>query len=80
MVSESSISYGNVIPVPPPTFRDQFIRIVVGPGDLATRLVATSLYGRVDVAKGTRMQEPAKPVSSAVQSEFHSSVRMVNDC
>src|SRR5262249_43775653 len=24
---------GNVTPVPPPTFRDQFMRIVVGPGD-----------------------------------------------
>ena len=26
------------------------------------RLVATSLYGRVEVAKGTQMQEPAEPV------------------
>ncbi len=53
---------GNVIPVPPPTFRDQFMRIVVGPGDFARRLVGKSLYGRVEVAKGTRMQEPAEPV------------------
>jgi hypothetical protein len=53
---------GNVIPVPPPTFRDQFMRIVVGPGDFARRLVAKSLYGRVEVAKGERMQEPAEPV------------------
>ncbi|MEP6585418.1 MAG: hypothetical protein ABJB70_01700 [Candidatus Udaeobacter sp.] len=53
---------GNVIPVPPPTFRDQFMRIVVGPGDFARRLVAKSLYGRVEVAKGARMQEPAEPV------------------
>jgi hypothetical protein len=52
---------GNVTPVPPPTFRDQFMRIVVGPGDFARRVVATSLYGRVEVAKGTRMQEPAEP-------------------
>jgi hypothetical protein len=52
---------GNVTPVPPPTFRDQFMRIVVGPGDFATRLVAKSLYGRVEVANGTRMQEPAEP-------------------
>jgi hypothetical protein len=53
---------GNVTPVPPPTFRDQFMRIVVGPGDFARRLVATSLYGRVEVARGERMQEPAEPV------------------
>jgi hypothetical protein len=53
---------GNVIPVPSPTFRDQFMRIVVGPGDFARRLVAKSLYGRVEVAKGARMQEPAEPV------------------
>jgi len=52
---------GNVTPVPPPTFRDQFMRIVVGPGDLARRLVAKSLYGRVEVAKGARMNEPAEP-------------------
>jgi hypothetical protein len=53
---------GNITPLPPPTFRDQFMRIVVGPGDFATRLVATSLYGRVEVAKSTRMQDPAAPV------------------
>jgi hypothetical protein len=53
---------GNVTPVPPPTFRDQYMRIVVGPGDFARRLVAKSLYGRVEVAKGERMQEPAEPV------------------
>jgi hypothetical protein len=52
---------GNITPVPPPTFRDQFMRIVVGPGDFARRLVAESLYGRVEVAKGTRMKEPAEP-------------------
>ena len=55
-----NIRDGKVTPVPPPTFRDQFMRLVVGPGDLATRLVATSLYGRVNVAKGA--QEPAEPV------------------
>ena len=38
------------------------MRIVVGPGDSATRLVAKSLYGRVEVAKGDRMQDPAEPV------------------
>jgi hypothetical protein len=52
---------GNVTPIPPPTFRDQFMRIVVGPGDFATRLVAKSLYGRVEVAQGARMKEPAEP-------------------
>jgi hypothetical protein len=53
---------GNVTPVPPPTFRDQFMRVVTGPGDFAKRLVATSLFSRVQVAKSTRMQEPAEPV------------------
>ena len=38
------------------------MRLVVGPGDFATRLVATSFYGRVHVAKGARRQEPAEPV------------------
>jgi len=53
---------GKVTPIPPPTFRDQFMRMVIGPGDFATRLVATSLYGRVNVAKGAHRQEPAEPV------------------
>jgi hypothetical protein len=55
---------GNVTPVPPPTFRDQSqsMRVVVGPGDFATRLVATSLFGRVNVAKSAHRQEPAEPV------------------
>jgi len=48
-------------PVRPPTFRDQSMRLVVGPGVLATRLVATTLYGRVEVANGARMQDPAEP-------------------
>jgi hypothetical protein len=48
-------------PIRPPTFRDQSMRLVVGPGVLATRLVATSLYGRVEVANGSRMQDPAEP-------------------
>ena len=48
-----NIRDGKVTPIPPPTFRDQSqsMRVVVGPGDFATRLVATSLYGRVNVAK-----------------------------
>src|SRR4029079_4508900 len=45
---------GKVTPIPPPTFRDQFMRLVVGPGDYATRLVATSLYGRIHVATGAQ--------------------------
>ena len=53
---------GKVTPIPPPTFQDQFMRIVYGPGAFATRLVATSLYGRVHVAKGAHRQEPAEPV------------------
>jgi hypothetical protein len=53
---------GKLTPLPPPTFRDQFMRIVMGPGDFATRLVATSLYGRVEVAKGTQMRDSAEPV------------------
>jgi hypothetical protein len=57
-----NIGDGKLAPILPPTFRDQFIRIVVGPGDPATRLVATSLYGRVSVAKSARRQEPAEPV------------------
>jgi hypothetical protein len=57
-----SIRDGTVTPIPPPTFRDQFMRLVIGPGDFARRLVAKSLYGRVEVAKGARMQEPAEPV------------------
>jgi hypothetical protein len=57
-----NLTDGKVTPIPPPTFRDQFIRIVFGPGDFATRLVATSLYGRVDVAKGALREKPAEPV------------------
>jgi hypothetical protein len=56
-----NIRDGKITPIRPPTFRDQFMRLVVGPGDLARRLVATSLYGRVEVAKSTQMQEPAEP-------------------
>jgi hypothetical protein len=57
-----NIRDGKVTPIPPPTFRDQFMRLVVGPGDFARRLVATSLYGRVHVAKGAQREEPAEPV------------------
>jgi hypothetical protein len=57
-----NIRDGKVTPIPPPTFRDQFMRLVVGPGNYGTRLVATSLYNRVHVAKGANRQEPAEPV------------------
>jgi Novel STAND NTPase 1 len=53
---------GKLKPILPPTFRDQFMRIVFGPGDSATRLVAISFYGRVQVAKNARWQESAEPV------------------
>jgi len=53
---------GKVTAILPPTFRDQLMRIVVGPGNYATRLVATSLYGRVDVAKSVQRQKPAAPI------------------
>ena len=57
-----NIHTGLVTLIHPPTFRDQSMRLVTGPGDYATRLVATSLYGRVNVAKGANRQEPAEPV------------------
>ena len=57
-----NILNGKVTAIPPPTFRDQFMRLVVGPGDYATRLVATSLYNRVLVAKGANREKPAEPV------------------
>jgi len=53
---------GEITAISPPTFRDQNMRIVAGPGALDTRLVATSLYGRVHVAKGDHRDEPAEPV------------------
>jgi hypothetical protein len=53
---------GKIVPIPQPTFRDQGMRMVIGPGDSGMRLVATSLNGRVHVAKSARRQEPAEPV------------------
>jgi hypothetical protein len=53
---------GEVTAIRQPTFRDQFMRLAVGPGDYTTRLVATSLYQRVDVAKGADRKHPAEPV------------------
>jgi len=53
----------------PPTFRDQFMRIVAGPRLNGTRLVAQSLYGRIEMAEptlsgkvSTRQQYPVEPV------------------
>ena len=57
-----NIHDGKVAPVRQPTFRDQFMRLVVGPGNDPTRLVATSLYGRVHVARGADREKPAEPV------------------
>jgi hypothetical protein len=57
-----NIRDGKIVPIPPPTFRDQGMRMVVGPGDSGMRLVATSLNGRVHVAKSARWREPAEPV------------------
>jgi hypothetical protein len=50
---------GGVTPISPPTFRDQFMRMT----SYGTRLVATSLNGRVHVAKSERRREPAEPVT-----------------
>jgi WD40 repeat protein len=52
---------GGVTLIRPPTFRDQFMRMVIGPGDTATRVIATSRNGRVDIAKGQPGQEEAEP-------------------
>ena len=57
-----NIRDGKITPIPPPTFRDQLMRLVIGPGDFAKRLVAISLYARVEVAKSAHRQEPAEPV------------------
>jgi len=52
---------GKVTPLHPPTFRDQSMRLVVGPGNVAPRLFATSLYGRVHVARSADRDTPAEP-------------------
>src|SRR5262249_58334345 len=52
---------GRLTPVPPPTFRDQFIRIVVGPSDYARLLVVKSLYGRGEVSRRTQNNVPPRP-------------------
>ena len=50
----------------PPTFRDQGMRMVVGPGDPNMRLVATLLNGRVEIAKAAHMEEPAEKAEPVV--------------
>jgi len=55
---------GTVPPFPPPTFRDQFVRILPGPFCNNTRIVAISLYGRVQMAlqASKQVQYPAECV------------------
>ena len=71
--------------VSPPTFRDQLIRIVAGP-----RATLPGVSWRNPCTDGSKWQSLAQkerheqtrpsPWSSAVQLEFHSSVRMDNGC
>ena len=53
---------GTVTPYPPPTFRDQFVRILPGPHCNNMRIVAISLYGRVQMAlqASEQVQYPAE--------------------
>ena len=59
-----------VIPEAPPTFRDQFMRLLPGSRGSNTRLLVKSLYGRVEIAEVTQSEEvsermvqyPAEPV------------------
>jgi hypothetical protein len=60
---------GKVSQLGPPTFRDQFIRILPGPRCSDKRVVAISLFGRVQMAEVTlpdrgpaRVQYPAEPI------------------
>jgi hypothetical protein len=60
---------GSVAPFVPHTFRDQFIRILPGPHCNAKRVVAISLFGRVQIAEvalpdqgPAQLQYPAEPV------------------
>jgi hypothetical protein len=47
----------------PPTFRDRgVIRCVVSSGTPTQRLVATALYGRVEVARTAKVDAPAEPI------------------
>jgi hypothetical protein len=59
-----------VTPEAPPTFRDQFMRLLPGSRGSTTRLLVKSLYGRVEIAEVTLSEEvsermvqyPAEPV------------------
>ncbi|HEY4272176.1 MAG TPA: hypothetical protein VGM65_09240 [Candidatus Udaeobacter sp.] len=46
-----NMASGERIAFESPTFRDQFIRRVLGPGNPSQRLIATALYGRVQIAR-----------------------------
>ena len=46
-----NMASGERIAFEPPTFRDQSIRRVLGPGTPSQRLIATALYGRVQIAR-----------------------------
>jgi hypothetical protein len=50
-----------ITPIPPATFRDQFMRIVPGPHGVTTRVVVISLYGRVEMAWVTLSNEASAP-------------------
>ncbi len=60
----------NPTPFPPPTFRDQFMRIVPGSRRITKRFVVLSLYGRVEIdeialsdeASERIIQYPAEPI------------------
>ncbi len=60
----------NPTPFPPPTFRDQFMRIVPGSRRVTKRFVVLSLYGRVEIDEVTLSDEaseriiqyPAEPI------------------
>jgi hypothetical protein len=53
---------GKPRPFAPPTFRDKVIRRVVSSGTPTQRLVATALYGRVEVARTAMVDAPAEPI------------------
>jgi len=54
---------GELRPFKPPTFRDRgVIRCVVNSDTPTQRLVATALYGRVEVARTAKVDAPAEPI------------------
>ncbi|HEV3409673.1 MAG TPA: hypothetical protein VG095_05235, partial [Chthoniobacterales bacterium] len=52
---------GKLVPVSA-TFRDQLIRRIASPGAENERLVATALFGRIQIARAAEMSQPAEPV------------------